>query len=80
MLTVDPYATGQNLKELMIKRNITPLKLSKLLGFTTTHAIYKWFRGENLPTIDNLVTIAYILDVSMDDIVITRRYEYVRIS
>ncbi len=79
MITVDPYGTGQKIKALMKERNISVNELSDKLGFTTTHAVYKWFRGENLPTLDNLVAIAHILEVSMDYIVAVKAYEEYRI-
>ena len=33
-------------------------------------AIYKWFRGTAMPTIDNLVILAAMLDVTLDEIVV----------
>ena len=41
-----------------------------MFGFTTPQAIYKWQRGVALPTIDNLVVLANIFGVSMDEIIV----------
>jgi hypothetical protein len=41
-----------------------------VFGFATPQAIYKWIHGTSLPTIDNLVILAAILGVTMDDIVV----------
>ncbi len=43
------------------------------LKLSTPNTVYKWQNGECLPTIDNLVILAEILDVSMDEIIVTRR-------
>ena len=40
-------------------------------GFGTPQAIYKWQQGLALPTIDNLVVLAALLGVTIDDILVT---------
>ena len=65
---VDMKLTGQNIASLRIKRGISVREMQNLLGFTTPQSIYKWQRGETLPTIENLAALACILDVAMDDI------------
>ena len=65
---VDMRLTGQNIASLRIKRGISVREMQHMLGFTTPQSIYKWQRGETLPTIENLAALACILDVAMDDI------------
>ena len=65
---VDIKLTGQNIASLRIKRGISVREMQHMLGFTTPQSIYKWQRGETLPTIENLAALACILDVAMDDI------------
>ena len=65
---VDMKLTGQNIASLRIKRGISVREMQHLLGFTTPQSIYKWQRGETLPTLENLAALACILDVAMDDI------------
>ena len=36
----------------------------------TPQAIYKWQRGTAMPTIDNLVVLAAVMDVPMDEIIV----------
>ena len=66
---VDMKLTGQNITVLREQRGISVRDLQKLLGFSTTQSIYKWQRGETLPTIENLVALACIFSVSIDDII-----------
>ena len=66
---VDMKRTGQNITALRMQRGLSVRRLQSLLGFTTPQAIYKWQRGETLPSIDNLVALARILSVPMDSIV-----------
>ena len=65
---VDMKLTGQNIASLRVKRGISVREMQQLLGFTTPQSIYKWQRGETLPSLENLAALAYILDVAMDDI------------
>ena len=53
------------------ERGLTVRQLQRLLGFATPQAIYKWQHGETLPTIDNLVALSAILNVSIEDILVT---------
>ena len=51
-----------------------------IFGFSTPQAIYKWQRGEALPTVDNLVVLAAVLGVTIDDILIFQNGGRVRFS
>ena len=66
---VNMKLTGQKITLLRKQRGITVRNLQSLLGFSTPQSIYKWQRGETLPTIENLVALACILSVSIDEIV-----------
>ena len=69
---LDLEATGTKIKTLMKQRGITPRRLQILLDFPYVQTIYNWFAAKNMPTIDNLVVLAQVLGVTMDDIVVTR--------
>ena len=62
--------TGNNIKSLMAKNKLSVTKLQDILGFTSPQAIYKWFWGQSLPSVDNLVILASILHVSIEDILV----------
>ncbi len=66
---VDMKLTGQNISSLRTQRGISVRDLQLMLGFTTPQSIYKWQRGETLPTIENLAALACILGVTIDAIV-----------
>ena len=69
---LDLEATGTKIKTLMKQRGITPRRLQILLDFPYVQTVYNWYAGKNMPTIDNLVVLAQVLGVTMDDIVVTR--------
>ena len=72
---LDLDATGAKIKTLMKQRGISPRQLQLVLNFPYVQTVYNWFAGKNMPTIDNLVVLAQILGVPMDEIVVTTMVE-----
>jgi transcriptional regulator with XRE-family HTH domain len=56
-------------------RGVTPRQLQLIMDFPYVQTIYNWFAGKNMPTLDNLVVLAQILGVTMDEIVVTKMIE-----
>ena len=67
---VNTAATGKNIDRLRIAAGLTVKDVQAIFGFATPQAIYKWIHGTTLPTIDNLVILAAVLDVTLDEIVV----------
>ena len=67
---IDLVKTGNTIKSLLAQNNISVTQLQDILGFTSPQAIYKWFWGQSLPSIDNLVILSSILHVSIEDILV----------
>ena len=67
---VDMTATGRNIVRLRKQAGLTVRELQDVFGFSNPQAIYKWQRGQAMPTIDNLVVLAAALGVGLDDIII----------
>jgi len=70
MPAIDMAKTGQNIVVLRKKAGLSVKDLQDVFGFGTPQAIYKWQQGIALPTIDNLVVLAGLLKVKIDDILI----------
>ena len=64
--------TGQNIMRLRKEAGLSVKDLQITFGFSTPQAIYKWQQGLAMPTIDNLVVLASILNVSMDEIIVRK--------
>jgi len=67
---VDTVATGRNIDRLRIAAGMSVKDMQMVFGFTTPQAIYKWIHGTSMPTIDNLVILAAMLGVTLDEIVV----------
>ena len=68
---IDLVRTGENITRLMKENNITVKDLQEIFGFEYPQAIYKWKRGECLPTVDNLIILASIFHTTIDKIIVT---------
>ena len=72
---LDPVATGARIRELRNAKRLTVDDVREFLGLESTQAIYKWQRGESLPTIDNLYALSALFETSIDNILIGNRGE-----
>lgn len=66
---INLHSTGAKINELRRARGITVNELRIYLGMNNPNSIYKWFRGEALPTLENMYALSVILEVSIDDII-----------
>ena len=65
--SVDIKGTGARIDTL---RKQAVRDVQDILGLGSVQAIYKWIAGKSLPTIDNLIILSAIWDVSLDDIIV----------
>ena len=77
---IDMIRTGQNITRLRKQAGLSVRDLQDVFGFATPQAIYKWQQGVALPTIDNLVVLAAVLQVRLDDILVTDKAAQIQIS
>ena len=77
---IDMIRTGQNIGRLRRQAGLSVRDLQDIFGFATPQAIYKWQQGAALPTIDNLVVLAAVLQVRVDDILVTDTAAQIQIS
>lgn len=68
--TIDMVKTGQNINRLRKLAGVSVKDLQAVFGFATPQAIYKWQHGTTLPTIDNMLVLASVLGVRIDDILV----------
>ena len=68
---IDPVATGANIIRLRQERGLTVYDLQRFFGFDAPQAIYKWQKGQSLPSIDNLYALSALFQVSMNEILVS---------
>lgn len=73
MPVIDVKATGMNIKTIMKAKGFKVTDIQDKCGFNTPQAIFKWMRGDSVPTIDNMIIIADMFGVTIDQIIIVKR-------
>ena len=68
---IDMVETGKNILRLREERGMTVRDLQAYFGFEEPQAIYKWQRGQSLPSVDNLYALSALLQVPMNEIIIS---------
>lgn len=69
---IDTVATGERIKRLRKARNLRVEDISEYMGFESDQAVYKWQRGDSMPTLDNMLALARLFEISIEDILVER--------
>ena len=67
---IDLRKTGRNIEQLRRNAGLSVRDLQDYFGFEYPQAIYKWQHGECLPAVDNLLALALLLKVAMEDLLV----------
>lgn len=78
--TINMVETGQNIVKLREKCGLSVKEIQDIFGFTTPQAIYKWQHGTALPTVDNLVVLAAVFQVHIEEILVMEDEQDVLVS
>lgn len=70
---INMVETGHNIMRLRKSNGMIVRDLHEIFGFATPQAIYKWQHGAASPIVDNLLGLAAVFGVYMEDIFIIQR-------
>ena len=65
---INAVETGRNIAALRKDRGLTVRQVQEALCINR-QTVFKWQRGDTLPTLDNLVILADLFNVTLDEIV-----------
>lgn len=69
--TIDMKATGARICELRKKNGLRVTDISDFMGFTEPQAVYKWQRGDCLPTLDNIYALSILFHTTIENIIVS---------
>ena len=72
-IRINMTATGNNITRLRKEKGITIRQIQETMGFNTPQAIYRWARGETLPTLDNMLVLSKLFRVAVEEIVVLEK-------
>ena len=70
--TLDKRQTGFLIRKAIIDSNFTIDQVSNNLELASSRVIYEWMSGTKLPTLENLVNLALMLNKKLEDFVALR--------
>ena len=76
---INMTATGMNIARLRKNAGMTVRDLQAIFGFANPQAIYKWQRGEAMPTLDNMIVLAAVFNVTVDEILVLEERFQIRV-
>ena len=68
--TIDMAATGNRIRELRREHHMRVDDIVSFMGFESQQAVYKWQRGESLPSVDNFYALSKLFGTTIDDIIV----------
>lgn len=68
-MDIDAVETGRRIQELRKALGLRVTDISDYMGFMDPQAVYKWLRGESLPTLRNMYQLSRLFGTTIDDII-----------
>ena len=69
-LSVNMEKTGQNIKNLIKNNGYTVKDIMEITGLSTEQAIYKWFRGESIPSTESQLILCSVMGLKINELLV----------
>ncbi len=73
--SLDLIQTGKRIHYIFIKNGCTVKDIQCFLNLACPQSIYRWIKGQTLPSIDNLYRMAVIFQTHMEDMLVTKNID-----
>ena len=67
---INVAATAAKIKEYRIRAGYSVREIQNILNFSSPEAVYAYEKGKYLPTIDNMIILADVYGVAVDDFIV----------
>ena len=67
---INVVATAAKIKECRIRAGYSVRELQNIFRFSSPEAVYAYEKGKYLPTIDNMIILADVYGVAVDDFIV----------
>lgn len=69
---IDMQQTGIRIHQLIKESGYTVKQIQEYLHLSCPQPIYRWFKGQILPSLDHVYAISKLLHVHMEDMLVTK--------
>ena len=73
---IDAEKTGEWLRYLCKKKNIAVAEIQEKLQIGSNQAIYAWFNGKTLPSLNNLYALGELIGMTLDNLIVDNIHEH----
>lgn len=68
---IDLVKTGKHMERLIRQRGYSVKDIQHILHLSCPQPVYRWLRGQILPSVDHLYVLAEVLQVHMEELLVT---------
>ena len=68
---LDAKRTGRKIKEACRQKNLSVREIQEFLGLGSFQAVYRWFSGHSLPSLDNMYALSQLLQKPMESLLVS---------
>ena len=70
MISINMEETGRNIKRLIQASGYTMKDIMLITGISSQQAIYKWYRGESIPSIETQLILCKVLGLQITELLV----------
>lgn len=67
---IDMIKTGEKIKALVHSSGYTVKDIQEYLGLNCPQSIYRWFKGQILPSVTHLYALSRLFNVHMEELIV----------
>lgn len=61
--------TGRKIKEKIQEKGYSTKEIMEYMGFKHPKSIYAWYRGDSLPTLENIFALSTLLQIPINELI-----------
>ena len=65
---INRIEAGKRFRRLRVENGYQVTDIQRIIWLASPQSVYKWERGDNLPSIDSAVILAWIFDIPVEDL------------
>lgn len=69
---IDMIKTGKRIKQMIESAGYTPRMIQEELHLSCVQPVYRWYKGQVLPTVDHLLALSDLLKVHMEEFIVKK--------
>lgn len=69
---IDMAATGRRIQAECAGRGYSARMIQELFGIGSIQSVYNWFKGKQIPSLDNMLALSWLLGMPIEELVICK--------